>query len=90
MRARREKSAAQQCKYYEVENIFEYMFSVYIKGNITPFRELYQELSGDAKREFISYCFSEINPQYTEEIIIATISIESSGRFKAPHNTSKL
>lgn len=73
---RRNKTVAQQCRYYEVENIYEYMVSVYINGNITPFRELYNELMADAKREFISYCFSEVNPQYTEGIIIATINIK--------------
>lgn len=67
------KTVAQQCRYYEVENIYEYMVSVYINGNITPFRELYKELCDDAKREFIDYCFSEINLQYTNEILRATI-----------------
>lgn len=74
MRARRGKTVAQQCRYYEVENIYEYMVSVYINGNITPFRELYNELIGDAKRNFIAYCFNELNPQYLEEIILATIN----------------
>lgn len=73
MRARRGKTVAQQCRHYEVENIYDYMVSVYINGNITPFRELYQELCTDARIDFIRYLFSEANPQYTEEIIIATI-----------------
>lgn len=67
------KTVAQQCRYYEVENIYEYMVSVYINDNITPFQKLYKELCDDAKREFIDYCFSEINPQYTNEILRATI-----------------
>ena len=27
------KTVTQQCRYYEVENIYEYMVSVYINGN---------------------------------------------------------
>lgn len=73
MRARRNKTVAQQCRYYEVENIFEYMVSVYINGNITPFRGMYQELDQEAQRLFIRYLFNEANPRYTEEIILATI-----------------
>lgn len=60
-------------QYYEVENIFEYMVSVYINGNITPFKEMYKQLEPDAQRLFIRYLFNEANPQYTEEIILATI-----------------
>lgn len=73
MRARRGKTVAQQCKYYEVENIYEYMVSVYINGNITPFGELYQELCTDAKRMFIDYIFDEVPRVYHQEIIRATI-----------------
>lgn len=73
MRTRRNKSVAQQCRCYEVENIFEYMVSVYINGNITPFRELYKELCTDAQKQFVEYVFEEVNPAYRLEIIRATI-----------------
>lgn len=73
MKTRRGKTVPQQCRYYEVENIYEYMVSVYINGNITPFKELYKELNYDARRDFVAYCFSEVHPQYVEEIILATI-----------------
>lgn len=73
MRARRGKTVAQQCRYYEVENIYDYMVSVYINGNITPFRELYQELCSDAQRLFIDYIFDEVPRVYHQEIIRATI-----------------
>lgn len=73
MRARRNKTAAQQCRYYEVENIHEYMVSVYINGNIAPFKELYKELCTDARKEFISYLFDEVIPARRVEIIQATI-----------------
>lgn len=67
------KTIAQQCRYYEVENIYEYMVSTYLNGNFTPFKELYKELCVEAKKDFISYCFNEVNPQYLIEIIQATI-----------------
>lgn len=38
------RTVAQQCRYYEVSNIFEYMVETYLNGNITTFGELYQEL----------------------------------------------
>ena len=60
MRARRNKTAAQQCRYYEVENIYEYMVSVYINGNIEPFKKLYKELCTDARKEIIDYLFDEV------------------------------
>lgn len=67
------KTVAQQCKYYEVENIFEYMVETYLNGNISTFKVLYKELCEEAKREFIEYAFSEVNPQYLREIIVATV-----------------
>ena len=73
MRARRNKTAAQQCRYYEVENIYEYMVSVYINGNFEPFKELYKELCTDARKEFISYLFDGVIPTWRVEIIQATI-----------------
>lgn len=73
MRARRNKTVAQQCKHYEVENIFDYMVSVYINNNIARFQELYKELCTDAKRLFIDYIFDEVPRVYHQEIIRATI-----------------
>ena len=73
MRARRNKTVAQQCRYYEVDNIYEYMVETYINGNISTFTELYKELCTEAKKDFIDYCFSEINPHYLIEILQATI-----------------
>lgn len=73
MKTRRGKTVAQQCRYYEVDNIYEYMVSVYINGNISAYKELYKELNEDARKEFASYCFSEVNPQYLEELILSII-----------------
>ena len=37
MAKRNSKTAAQQCRYYEVDNIFEYMVETYINGNFSTF-----------------------------------------------------
>ena len=70
---RRSKTIAQQCRYYEVDNIFEYMVSVYLNANISDFAELFKELNRKDRRAFILYLFSEVEPIYIQEIILATI-----------------
>ena len=70
---RRSKTIAQQCRYYEVDNIFEYMVSVFQYGNISAFGELYKELNRKDRKEFILYLFSEVEPIYIQEIILTTI-----------------
>lgn len=70
---RRSKTIAQQCRYYEVDNIFEYMVSIYLNGNISAFGELYKELNRQDRREFITYLFSEIAPIHIQEIILVTV-----------------
>ena len=70
---RHSKTAPQQCRYYEVDNIFEYMVETYINGNFSTYKELYQELSKDARRDFVDYIFSEVSPKYTIELIKETI-----------------
>jgi len=70
---RRNKTARQQAKYYEVGDIFEYMVETYLNGNFSSFRELYAELNKDAKADFVDFLFSEVNPQYHKEIIKETI-----------------
>lgn len=70
---RRSKTIVQQCRYYEVDNIFEYMVSVYLNGNISAFGGLYKELNRKDRREFIIYLFSEVAPIHIQEIILATI-----------------
>ena len=73
------KTIAQQCKYYEVEDIFEYMVETYINGNHSTFTRLFKELEKDARRLFnarrlfIEYLLWEVNPQYHVEILKATI-----------------
>ncbi len=73
MTKRRNKTAAQQCKCYEVDNIFEYMVETYINGNFSSFRELFHELNKDARRDFIDFLLSEVEPTYWREILKQTI-----------------
>lgn len=73
MATRHSKNAAQQCKFYEVDNIFEYMVETYLNGNISVFRELYHELDKETRKDFIGFLFDEVNPQYRFEMIKETI-----------------
>lgn len=70
---RHSKTVEQQCKYYEVGNIFEYMVETYINGNFSTFRELYKELRKDARKDFIDFLLSEVEPIYWREILKETI-----------------
>ena len=66
---RQSKTVAQQCRYYEVENIFDYMVETYINGNRSTLKRLYKKLRVADRQLFIRYCFNEMNPSYIEEII---------------------
>ncbi|WP_368209961.1 hypothetical protein [Alistipes shahii] len=59
MAKRNSKTAAQQCRYYEVDNIFVYMVETYINGNFETFRRLYHELNKDARRDFMDFLLSK-------------------------------
>ena len=69
MAKRSGKTAAQQCKFYEVDNIFEYMVETYLNGNMSVFRGLYHELNKDARRDFMDFLLSEVEPTYWREIL---------------------
>ena len=73
MAKRSSKTAVQQCRYYEVDNIFEYMVETYLNGNISVFRELYHELNKDARKDFTDFLLSEVEPIYWREILKETI-----------------
>ena len=73
MAKRRNKTASQQCKYYEVDNIFAYMVETYINGNFSSFKELYHELNKDARKDFTDFLLSEVEPIYWREILKITI-----------------
>lgn len=68
------KTIAQQCKYYEVDNIFVYMVETYLNGNITVFEKLFRELCKEARKDFIDFLLSEVllsevEPIYWREIL---------------------
>lgn len=73
MAKRHSKTVAQQCRYYEVDNIFEYMVETYINCNISVFRELYHELNKDTRKDFTDFLLSEVEPTYWREILKETI-----------------
>ena len=73
MAKRRNKSVSQQCKFYEVDNIFEYMVETYINGNFSSFKELYHELNKDARKDFTDFLLSKVEPIYWREILKMTI-----------------
>lgn len=72
-RKRHSKSAFQQCRYYEVDNIFEYMVETYINGNFSTFRKLYHELNKETRKDFIDFLLSEVEPTYWRDILKETI-----------------
>ena len=55
MAKRNSKTAAQQCRFYEVDNI------------------LYHELNKEARKDFIDFLLSEVEPVYWREILKETI-----------------
>ena len=73
MAKRNSKTVEQQCRYYEVDNIFVYMVETYINGNISVFRELYRELNKDTRKDFMDFLLSEVEPIYWREILKQTI-----------------
>ena len=58
MARRYSRTAAQQCRFYEVDNIFEYMVETYINGNHSTLRRLYHELN----KEFYRFSFGGMPP----------------------------
>lgn len=69
MARRYSRTAAQQCRFYEVDNIFEYMVETYINGNHSTLRRLYHELNKEARKDFIGFLLVECPPQYHTEIL---------------------
>ena len=65
MAKRRSKTVEQQCRYYEVGNIFEYMVETYLNGNMSVFRGLYHELNKDARKDFICLLYTSPSPRDT-------------------------
>lgn len=71
---RHSKTWEQQARYYEVDNIADYMIETYLNGNISFFRQLYYELKPVERGLFISWLFhTEISPSEIEKMILATL-----------------
>ena len=45
----------------------------YLNGNMSVFRGLYHELNKDARKDFIDFLLSEVEPIYWREILKHTI-----------------
>ena len=71
---RNSKTLEQQARYYEVDDISEYMVETYLNGNISTYRQLFQELRAESRREFVRRLFEmEITPTEIERMILATL-----------------
>lgn len=71
---RKSKTLEQQARYYEVDDISEYMVETYLNGNISTYRQLFQELRVESRREFVRRLFEmEITPTEIERMILATL-----------------
>ena len=76
---RHSKTWEQQAKYYEVDNIAEYMVETYLNGNISTYRELYRELKPAGRRLFISWLFhTELNSTEIEKMILAILETHTT------------
>ena len=49
------------------------MAETYINGNFSTFRKLYHELHKEARKDFMDFLLSEVEPIYWREILKATI-----------------
>ena len=71
---RKSKTLEQQARYYEVDDISEYMVETYLNGNISTYRQLFQELRGESRREFVRRLFEmELNPTDIEKMILTIL-----------------
>ncbi len=70
MAKRRSKTVEQQCRYYEVGNIFEYMVETYLNGNMyrVPWILPRTEQGRTEGLSWTSY-LSEVEPIYWREIL---------------------
>ena len=69
------RTVAQQCRYYEVSNIFEYMVETYLNGNITTSGGVVDGFCErkEARKDFIDFLLSEVEPIYWREILKMTV-----------------
>lgn len=68
------KTWEQQAKYYGVDNIADYMIETYLNGNISTYRQIYNELKPAGRKLFISWLFhTELNATEIEKMILSTL-----------------
>ena len=71
---RNSKTLEQQARYYEVDDISEYMVETYLNGNISTYRQLFQELRGESRREFVRRLFEMgLTPTDIEKMILTIL-----------------
>lgn len=66
---RKSKTWEQQTKYYEVDDFFEYLVSVYLNGQFNSFKELLKELRKSERKNFVDYVFEYVQGKDLKEII---------------------
>ena len=66
---RKSKTWEQQTKYYEVDDFFEYLVSVYLNGQFNSFKELLKELKKSERQKFVDYVFEYVQGKDLKEII---------------------
>lgn len=66
---RKSKTWEQQTKYYEVDDFFEYLVSVYMNGQFDFFKELLKELKKSERQNFVDYVFEYVQSEDLQKII---------------------
>lgn len=66
---RKSKNVSQQCKYYEVDNFFDYLTSVYLLGNQSTYVRLYKEMNKKSRMDFVDFVLSEVEPIHWREML---------------------
>lgn len=66
---RKSKTWEQQTKYYEVDDFFEYLVSVYLNGQFNSFKVLLNELRKSERKNFVDYVFEYVHGKDLKEII---------------------
>ena len=66
---RKSKTWEQQSKFYEVDDFFEYLVSVYMNGQFDSFKELLKELKKSERQNFVDYVFEYVQSEDLQKII---------------------
>ena len=63
------KTLAQQNRFYQVDNFFQYIIETYINGYSLTCKVLFNELCKEDRKNFLLYLSSECNKSMIYEII---------------------